>query len=303
MNNVRIDGDVIGGQGSFTGFIISGGGIDSLTIGGSLRGGSAARTGEISASGDIGTLKLGGSLLGGSIDETQTTLDTSGFIHASRIENLLIGGSIVAGIDTSTGGELLNNASIRATNDIAKMKVKGSIVGNQNDNGTALVVISARGQATLAPGATTDLAIGTLQVGGRVEFTNILAGFDQDDVVTAGSNGNASIGSVKVGGNWIASNMTAGVQDGGTAGFGTAGDTVINNPPGAETDAIVARIASITIKGLVIGTDTASATQFGFTAQQIGSFKSLGFIASLTSATDTAIPLSPTTGDVALREV
>jgi hypothetical protein len=179
--------------------------------------------------------------------------------------------------------------------------VKGSIVGNEKDNGTTLVTISARGQAT--PGATIDLAIDSLQVGGRVEFTNILAGFDQDDTVLAGSNGNASIGSVKVGGNWIASNITAGVQDGGASGFGTADDAVINIPAGAPTDAIVARIASISIKGLVVGTAAADGIQFGFTAQQIGSFKALGFKASLTSETDDAINLSPITGDVTIREV
>ena len=58
----------------------------------------------------------------------------------------------------------------------------------------------------------------------------------------------------------------------------------------------------ITIKGLVVGTAAAD-TQFGFTAQQISSFKSLGFTAPLTSGTDPAISLSSTTGDVTLREI
>jgi hypothetical protein len=303
MGKVQIGRDVIGGQARFTGFIISNGAIDKLIIGGSLVGGSFERTGEILANGNIGALKLGGSLLGGSIAGTDGDLDSAGYIHANRIESFFVVGSIIAGMDTSTAGELLNNASIRVTNDIGKITVKGSIAGNQNDDGVARVVISARGQATLAPGATTDLAIGSLQVRGRVEFTNILAGFDQDDVPSAGSNGNASIGAVKVGGNWVASNLTAGVQDGGSPGFGTLGDTVIDNPTGAATDAIVARIASITIKGVVVGTAAVSVVQFGFAAQQIGSFKSFGFIAPLTSATDPAISLSPTTGDVTLREV
>jgi hypothetical protein len=304
MGKVQIRGDVIGGQSSFTGFIISAGAIDSLTIGRSVAGGSAGRTGEIQAVGAIGKLKLGGSLFGGSISGTQGTLDTSGFIHASRIGDVSIGGSVVSGIDTSTGGALLNNASLRVTTDIGKITVKGSILGNETADGTTLVVISARGQAVLAPAATSDLAIGSLTVGGSMQFTNVLAGFDQDDSVFTGSNGNASVGPVKVGGNWIASNLTAGVQDGGLPGFATPGDTVINNPAGAATDAIVARIASITIKGLVVGTPTnGSIVQFGFTAQQIGSFKSLGFKATLTNATDAAIPLSPTTGDMALREV
>jgi hypothetical protein len=33
-----------------------------------------------------------------------------------------IGGSVVSGIDTSTGGALPNNASIRVTNDIEKSR-------------------------------------------------------------------------------------------------------------------------------------------------------------------------------------
>jgi hypothetical protein len=74
-------------------------------------------------------------------------------------------------------------------------------------------------------------------------------------------------------------------------------------PPGADTDAIIARIASIAIKGLVAGTDTMSTTHFGFTAQQIGAFKSLGFNATLTIGTDSPINISPITGDVTIREV
>ena len=68
---------------------------------------------------------------------------------------------------------------------------------------------------------------------------------------------------------------------------------------------ITAKIASIVIKGVVAGSAT-SGDHFGFSAQQIGSFKSFGFTALLHApppATPDIIELSPTTGDVTIREV
>ena len=59
---------------------------------------------------------------------------------------------------------------------------------------------------------------------------------------------------------------------------------MINN----AADAIIAKIASITIKGIVVG----------FTAQQIGAFKSLNFTTSLIAAPINLAPM----GDVTIRE-
>ena len=106
------------------------------------------------------------------------------------------------------------------------------------------------------------------------------------------------IGAVKIGGNWTASSLVAGVQDTGGDGFGVndALQTTSDDPN------LIARIASIAIKGVVVGTSGAG-DHFGFVAQQIGSFKSLGFKAHLTAGTDPAIELSPTTGDLTVREL
>jgi hypothetical protein len=60
----------------------------------------------------------------------------------------------------------------------------------------------------------------------------------------------------------------------------------------------LSRIASISIKGQVIGS-TSRSDHFGFVAQQIGSFKASGF----TAATDAPIELSLATLDVTLREI
>jgi hypothetical protein len=88
------------------------------------------------------------------------------------------------------------------------------------------------------------------------------------------------------------------VLDSGNDGFG------INDSLQTASDdaALIARIASIAIKGIVTGTAIAP-DHFGFVAQQIGSFKALGFAPKLTTSTDTPIELSPATADVTLREI
>ena len=55
----------------------------------------------------------------------------------------------------------------------------------------------------------------------------------------------------------------------------------------------------------VVGTPSTenSTDHFGFVAQQIGSFKAAGFTAQLTSGTDPAIELAPTTADMTPRSL
>lgn len=196
-------------------------------------------------------------------------LDGSGVIQSSgRISSVTIGGSIISGIDAS-GGALTKNATIRAGNDIGSLAVKGSLIGHGNTGtGASPVVISARGQAV--PGVTTDLAIGKIRIGGRVEFANILAGYGTG---LSALNGDAQIGAVKVGGDWAASNLVAGAQNvaSGNTNFGDVNDASI----GAGSAGIIAKIARITIAGQVFGTPASvSATDhFGFVAEQIGALK------------------------------
>ena len=83
----------------------------------------------------------------------------------------------------------------------------------------------------------------------------------------------------------------------GGDGFGNANDALI-----AGAGAIVARIASIKIGGLVAGTGALTNDHFGFVAEAIGSFKSFNYTAPLTAAKD-VIELSLTTGDVTIREI
>ncbi len=294
LGPVTVGRDVRGGGGQASGLIESLGAITSVTIGGSLTGGTGNFTGAVTAADDLGPVKIKRNLRGGSITGTAPDADSSGFIRGDRITSVDIGGSILAGLDTSTAGTLVNNASIRADFDLGPITVKGSIAGTSASEGVTRPLISARGQETLAPGATVDLAIKSLTVGGRVDGALIVAGFQAGFPIVSGQNGNASIGAVRVGGDWIASSLAAGVNDTNGNGFG-------NDDQRIAGATLVARIASITIKGTVAGT-AAGSDHFGFTAAEIGAFRASGFIAQLTAQKET-IPLSLITADVALREV
>ena len=298
---VTIGRDVQGGSGQDTGAIESATGkLAGVTLAGSLRGGSGQDSGTIVSAGDLGPIKIGRDFTGGSVTGS-ATLDESGYIASTggRIVSVAIGGSIISGIDGSTanqaGGDLTRNASIRAANDLGSLTVTGSIAGNRGANGDSPVVISARGQ--LLPGLTTDVAMGKISVLGRVESARILAGYKTD---LTPANADAQTGAITVGRDWIASSFVAGAKNSGSPKFGDANDVTI----GGGSAAIVARIASISIGGQVVGTPSPATTDhFGFVAQQIGSFKAGLFIATLTAAKDAPIPLSLPTADVTLHEI
>jgi hypothetical protein len=275
------------------GVISSNGKLTSVTIGGSLIGGGM-HTGEIFSKGDLGPVKIGGDFRGGSIP-SDNFVDSAGLIESkARIVSVTIGGSIIAGIDDGQNGSLTNNAAIRAGADLGSLTVKGSITGSVGRLGhVTSVIISASGQAT--PTGTTDLAIGKISIGGRLEHAQILAGYKRGTPpgFSTPTNPNAQIGPVSVGGDWIASDLIAGVQDGGAAGFGDAGDTIIGG------GASIAKIASIVIKGIVQGT-AAGADQFGIESHAIGSLKINGATVPIVSP----LALSPlTASDVTVRLV
>ena len=305
MGPVKIAHDVRGGSGSNTGMIQSGGKLASVTIGGSLLGGSNTSTGMILSNQDMGAIKIGHDLIGGSITGA-ASLNSSGLILSTgRIASVTIGGSIISGIDSSTGS-LTRNGSIRVTNDLGSLTVAGSLIGNGDvGSGASPVVISARGQFVAGP--TTDVAIGKISIGGRVEFANLLAGYD---IALNPQNGDAQIGAVKVGGDWVASNLSPGRKtwaqitpsgawgaNADTVNFGDSHDSSI----GMGTPGIIAKIASITIAGQVFGTPgSVSATDhFGFVAAQVGAVKIGGNAIALTANPQ---PVGPTT-DVKVHEV
>jgi hypothetical protein len=100
------------------------------------------------------------------------------------------------------------------------------------------------------PTATADVAIGSLQIGGKAEFLNILAGFDETSLIVTqqlhpGVNGNAQIRSVKIGATAAGVNIVAGVLPGMDGKFGTEDDA----PYGDMTDRIDPLIGKLTVVG------------------------------------------------------
>jgi hypothetical protein len=305
MGPVRVGHDVYGGVATYSGLIQSLGRLASVTVGGSVVGGPGDQTGEIYGGGDMGPVRIGHNLVGGSISGTTPSLDKSGFIESigGRIASIFVGGSIISGSDTSSGGGLTANASIRAGDDIGSITVAGNLVGNAGADGDSPVIISARGHHTVAPGATADLAIGRIAVGGRMEFAQILAGYGID-LSVAGIrpvNADAQIGLVTVGDDWIASSLVAGATAGGDGIFGTADDAVISGAGTTDSPTVDSRIAGLTIGGLVFGTpDSFSATDhFGFVAQHVGLVKIGGSaVHRVSNSQDVG-----ETSDVTIREV
>jgi hypothetical protein len=307
MGTIRIGNDVRGGTNSDSGFIKSGGTLGGgktggVNIGGSLIGGSGTMSGAIESEGDIHSVSVGGDLIGGSIAGTAASLANSGVIESSsgRIGSVGIGGSIISGRDDSGVGDLIGNAIIRAEDDIGSLFIGGSIVGNSGPRGTSPVTISARGQHV--PGLT-DVAIGKLKVSGSVEFANILGGYarnqsNPDQLIPV--NGDAQIGSVTVGGDWIASNLVAGVTNvaSNNMAFGDTNDASI----GPGNASIASAIGSVSIQGMIIGSP-GSGDQYGFCAQQFGSFTFGGTTLFKKGNKSDLIPLSPITGDVAVHQV
>jgi hypothetical protein len=308
MGPVKIGGSVLGGvvdipgaSESRSGSIVAGGDLAAVTIGGSLVGGIATDSGVISVTGALGSVKIGGDLVGGE-GGPNVNLFNTGSIEAKRIGSVFIGGSIIAG-DEGAGPALFRSGAIRADNDIGAITVKGSLIGNAGVS----VLIIARGQA--APGATTDVAIKSLTVGGRVERADILAGYTVDLIdPPVGVNGDAQIGRVVVG-DWFTSNLAAGVQDNSTPerddSFGEGDDRAILG----GSDKILSKIASIVIKNSAYGTPRVNQgtgiDHFGFLAQQIGSFKigSTSFALTPGAGNDLAGLIVGTTGDLRVREV
>ena len=294
MGPVKIGHDLRGGAGSNSGSIQSRDTLSAVIIGGSIIGGSAMSTsGAILSTLAMGTIKIGHDLRGGSVSDG--LVSKSGFIQSmDRIESITIGGSVLADIDHSAVGPLSLTASIQAGLDIGSITVKGDVAGTISGSGeVAKVIFSAGGQAS--PTSTSDVAIGKITIGGRVERAQILAGYRPQGAGVTPANGNAQIGAVNVGGDWIASDLVAGVQDGGASGFGDVGDTIIGG------GASIAKIASIVIGGIVEGTP-ANGDQFGITSHAIGSVKISGATIPLPAAPGT-VPISPITANDLLLHI
>jgi hypothetical protein len=288
--------------------------IGSVTIGGSLIGGSAPLSGMLAANGVIGNVVIAGDVQGGDGPG-------SAVITAPVLKNVTIGGSLVGGSGDSSGailssistgkvsiaGDLLagtggDAGGIGSNHDIAAVSIGGSIrdgtirVGGKL--GPVMVKGSIIGTSSRPVVLSAATSIASLRVGRRVEFANILAGYDINGNAVSGD---AQIGAVTVGGDWIASNVVCGATAGADDLFGTADDAEI----AGETTTMPAGIASIRIQGKLLGTFATvnSTDHYGFVAEQIGSLSIGGFALALKGGPSNDSFDIGDTGDVSVREV
>jgi hypothetical protein len=250
------------------------------------------RSGFVNLDTGAGAIAIGGDLIGGG-DKLAGSIRSFADVASIRI-----GGSMVSGTGPMAGSIMLGE-SISDLGRLGSLTVKGNLFGTAA-NPVNIVVPGNRTPVNDAEA----LAIKTISIGGDVRFARILAGYTVDGFgAPVPNHADAQIGTVTVGGDWIASSLAAGVRPNDGVGtdiyLGNADDTVI--PGGSPT--IVSKIGSILIKGIVLGTPDVPGDHFGFVAEQIGSFKSLGFTAALTAATDAPLELALTTGDVTIREL
>jgi hypothetical protein len=270
-SKVTIEGPIQGGKGDGSGGITSVGGIKTLTVNGDILGGLGDGSGGIDCDGDLGTCSVSGDIVGGSI-EGADSLERSGFIEASRILKLTLRGSLIAGEDDSTG-TLARSGSIGAENDIGTLSIAGSCLGNESNSA---VISGGRGLVR-------DFVFKSIKIGGSVEETDILAGYD---VLSNPVNADTQIGDVTVGRDWFASNLVSGVFQGMDGAFGTADDVAINpidNPGATNNPALFSTIAKITIKGQAQGETSAVIGSYGILAGKIGGLKTGGRTFEFTS--------------------
>jgi hypothetical protein len=289
IGSVFIGGSIVGGDGNSSGVIsMTGSKNATITVGGSVIGGDGNRSGVLRPGTSFTTVKVGGSILGSggmqsgilSVDgKAAVTIagDVRGgagvdsgsiadlFGNARTLKSLTIGGSVVSG----------DNALQIAVKSIGAITIKGSIAG------TADAPVNITAESITAPAtAAESIGIGKLTVGGN------------------GKTADAAIGAVKIGGNFIASSITAGI-DPVNGKLGDADDQFVGGNSGNAS--IVAKIASITIGGQLLGTVGGVADSFGIIAEEVGALTVGKIKIPLTAAKDDLTV--GFTGDVRVREL
>ncbi len=284
LGSVAIAGSLLGGTDGQSGSILAQGNIGAVKIGGDVRGGAGTTSGAIVAAGNLGAVQLRGSLIGGNGSGSGTFATLGG-----AIKSVAIGGSVIA-----TSNLAVTAASIVAGTQLGPVKITGDISGTVSNP----VIISGSGRA-VAPAAGSDLAIQSLTVGGSAEFLVLRAGFSAAGGL--GVNADASIGAVKIGGDFVSSVIVAGVDKGIDGLFGTLDDVKLIGGGVRDNTAIVSKIASVTVKGQILGS-VGAGDAFGIVAEQIGALK-VGLVkVPLTTGID-IIPIATTIDFIAREDV
>jgi hypothetical protein len=291
LGTVRIFGDLAGGTGTDSGMLFANNTLAGVAIGGSLRGGSGNNAGSIFSNAALGAVNINADLVGGSASGT-ASVNRAGYIQAYRIASLTLGGSLIAGID-NTSGSFSNNGAVRADDDIGAVFIHGSIAGNF----TNPAIITARGSAT--PTLFGDVAIGRITVLGNIDHALIRAGVD---VIDDPKNADAQIGPVFVGHDWSASTLAAGASAGVGGRFGDGNDLKMAGPEVKDDTHLISRIAGLTVAGQMLGT-IGGTDSFGIVAQTVGAMAIGGVALALHTGNGNDLLGVGITNDLAVEEV
>jgi hypothetical protein len=264
IQRIQVKGALMAGEGAWSGAIRVEHGIGSVVVQGGVFGdttGSDDSIGaaSISAAGKIGAVKTI-VLAGGLADRSGSIFTDPG--SAADIGSVTVG-SLSGRSHNSAGTPIFTGIS--SAGNIGSMRI-GEILGAASDD-PVQIIAAGRIQARSAADA---VAIGSLSVTeGGVANLRMLAGYDLEGSALSPY---VRIGTISVAGDWDASTVLAGasLNGSGTAVLPIAG--VLN------TADVGSRIAAITIRGLVAGSEAAvsSSDLFGFFAKEIVSFKSGG---------------------------
>jgi hypothetical protein len=267
----------------------------------------------INVTGKLEKVKIDGDLSGGAtpvatLQRVLTDLAPSdprvsggvptGSFNAGSVGTFSVGGSMMGGSVTSNGdigsvsvGGDLNSGAIISEGTIKNVKIEKSLVSDDPED-PAIIAALARIGGTKAADA---LALDELRVKGNVENAQVLLGYNKKQ---EGVNPNAGVGKVVVNGNWVASSIAAGVVDPSVDGFGQ-NDTLIAQD---STDNLIAKIASVTIKGTATGT-AMEADSFGVTAEQINKLSVNGTKIALDKNAIDNVLLDPINNDFRVIEI
>lgn len=231
----------------------------------------------VASGSSVGLLQVAGQVLG-------STFNIGGLIKTVKVSDKIQGSTFKIGKNI---GQLI------VLHDIDSSVVKTGAAVNALKVGGSIIDSEIRAMGVLLPkNATKARAIGSLTVGGNVTGSQILAGYDTDGNA---ANGDAGIGKVTIKGNFATSSIVAGIEDVTHDGFGQ-NDAMI-----AGGNAVLATIASITIKGTASGS-TGAGDFFGITAELVSKATINGVALAVTTGKDT-LNLDTTNGDFRLVEL
>lgn len=218
-----------------------------------------------------------------------TAFEAGGTLHFARFKagaeaTVLSAGDALGALFVA--GDLQSSA-VHAGTRLASLVIGGSMID---------AIVSAAG-VQLPLSAAEAEALGVVTVHGNVVRSVVLAGYDAGRIPV---NADAGIGRLLVGGHFLESSIAAGASAGVDGFFGNGDDILI----GGGNAAMVAAIASITIKGAALGNGLPG-DHFGIVAEEIVSLKLSSALQPLTpgARNDLAGLALGATEDIRAREV